>query len=471
MRITCHLNKNEVISLATALAASAQMWRSGSIIELPERSKRVLQNHPEYPAINHFVLPPWPSILADEIAAMLQCIDARAHLKTLVVKQQNARTIEWFTLHRRRFDRSPDPPILVTLDCAFLEPLIGSSVLETLDCALLDAGKPEFADVFSRLIPDNQDNARTQPICIVFPRSWCKHDDHGCLVDVDGEDVFEVTPMLDRWWVGDEVFKTFIRQYARHKSAYVEQCFDCGEMKEIGQRQACYACFRVFGIGCEGEGGTCSFACADCGCIICRTCLNQGVGNTCNICEETYCSHCRSDAQYQACSDCSQKKCQDCCDDPNCLPVAEYDLLCRDDHMESCADCDRLLCQGCHHDSYYCAVCCSIYCQTCRFGWNQDMTTCDHCLRWSCYQCITKQCSQCCTVLCQDCSEERMVTSHDAITYCDNCTQLQSCAVCTCPCVPSDGANNGDVDTRCLDCMSAGMEVVSEESLDNGMNT
>ena len=308
MRITCHLNKNEVISLATALAASAQMWRSGSIIELPERSKRVLQNHPEYPAINHFVLPPWPSILADEIAAMLQCIDARAHLKTLVVKQQNARTIEWFTLHRRRFDRFPDPPISVTLDCAFLEPLIGSSVLETLDCALLDAGKPEFADVFSRLIPDNQDNARTQPICIVFPRSWCKHDDHGCLVDVDGEDVFEVTPMLDRWWVGDEVFKTFIRQYARHKSAYVEQCFDCGEMKEIGQRQACYACFRVFGIGCEGEGGTCSFACADCGCIICRTCLNLGVGNTCNICEETYCSHCRSDAQYQACSDCPQKK-------------------------------------------------------------------------------------------------------------------------------------------------------------------
>ena len=119
---------------------------------------------------------------------------------------------------------------------------------------------------------------------------------------------FDVTPMLDRWWVGDEVFKTFIRQYARHKSAYVEQCFDCGEMKEIGQRQACYACFRVFGIGCEGEGGTCSFACADCGCIICRTCLNLGVGNTCNICEETYCSHCRSDAQYQACSDCPQKK-------------------------------------------------------------------------------------------------------------------------------------------------------------------
>ena len=72
VRITCHPNKNEVISLTTALPASAQKWQSGSIIELPERSKRVLENHPEYPAIDHFVLSPWPSILADKIAAMLQ---------------------------------------------------------------------------------------------------------------------------------------------------------------------------------------------------------------------------------------------------------------------------------------------------------------------------------------------------------------------------------------------------------------
>ena len=87
MRITCHLNKNEAISLATVLAASTQNWRLESIIELPERSKHVLQNYPEYPAIDHFVLPPWPSILADEIVAMLQCINPRIHLKTLVAKQ------------------------------------------------------------------------------------------------------------------------------------------------------------------------------------------------------------------------------------------------------------------------------------------------------------------------------------------------------------------------------------------------
>ena len=297
MQITCHLNKNETISLATALAASTQNWRLGSIIELPERSKHVLQNHPEYPAIDHFVLPPWPSILADDIAAMLQCINARVHLKTLVVKQQNDRTRGWTIVHRRGLDRIPDTPKLVTLDCAFLEPLIGSSALETLDCALLDTGKPELVGMFSRLITTNQDNARTQPICIVFPRSWCKHDvDCGELVDAGNEDVFDVTPMLDRWWVGDKVFKTFVKQYARHKSSHVEQCFDCCKIKEIGHRQACYACFRVFGIGCEGEVGTCSFKCVDCGCIILVTCLNLGVGNTCDLCHETHCSHCRSNA-------------------------------------------------------------------------------------------------------------------------------------------------------------------------------
>ena len=71
----------------------------------------------------------------------------------------------------------------------------------------------------------------------------------------------------------------------------------------------------------------------------------------------------------------------------------------------------------------------------------------------------------------QDCVEERMVTSQDSITYCDNCTQLQSCAVCTCPYIPSDGADNVSVDTMCLDCTSTGMEVVSKESLDNGTET
>ena len=81
----------------------------------------------------------------------------------------------------------------------------------------------------------------------------------------------------------------------------------------------------------------------------------------------------------------------------------------------------------------------------------------------------------------EDCAEERLVTSndgdsydsvtsndgdsYDSITYCDRCTQLQSCAVCTSPYFPGDGA------TMCLACMSTGMEVASEDSLDNGMDT
>ena len=470
-QIARHLNKNEMISLATAMAASTHNWRSGSIIELPNRSKHVLLNHPEYPAIKHFEIPPWPSILAGDIAAMLQCINARVHLKTLVVKHQNDSTMRWTMLHMRGLDRTPDPPQLVTLDCAFLEPLIGSSALETLDCALLDTGKPELVDMFSRLITTNQDNARTQPICIVFPRSWCKHDvDYG-EIDAGDVDDFDVTPMLDMWWVGNEVFETFVRQYARHKSSYVERCFECGEIMEIGERRACYSCFRVFGIGCEGFLGTCSFKCVGCDCIICLICLDLGVGNTCDLCHETYCSHCRSDAEYQVCSDaeCSQKQCQDCCD-PNCHPDADYDLsdeMSNVGYMVSCADCDRQLCEGCDNNSFYCAVCGSTYCETCQLGWNTDTTPCDRCSRRSCYQCITKECSGCDTVLCQDCSEERMVTSHDSITYCDNCTQFQSCAVCTCPYIPGDEADDGGLDTMCLDCMRTGMEVVSEESIDN----
>ena len=142
--------------------------------------------------------------------------------------------------------------------------------------------------------------------------------------------------------------------------------------------------------------------------------------------------------------------------------------------MKSCADCDRQLCEVCDDTSFYCTVCSSTYCVNCYQDWIEApkyLTRCDGCPRQSCPQCITKKCSQCCTVLCQDCAEERMVTSHDSITYCDNCTQLQSCAACTCPYIPSDGADNGGVDTMCLDCMSTGMEVVSEESLDNGMDT
>ena len=77
-----NLTKIERMFLATALTASTQTWRKKEwTVELCPMSKAVL----EMDQLTEFKLPLWTQVLTDDIAAVLGCINAGTHLKTLSV--------------------------------------------------------------------------------------------------------------------------------------------------------------------------------------------------------------------------------------------------------------------------------------------------------------------------------------------------------------------------------------------------
>ena len=124
-----YLTKIERIFLATALTASTQTWQKKEwTVELCPMSKAVL----EMDQLTDFKLPPWPQVLADDIAAALGCINARTHLKTLSVP------------HLDRTLTVPHLEVKLNIDAHFLQPLVGSSVLETLDCEQVMTNKKEI---------------------------------------------------------------------------------------------------------------------------------------------------------------------------------------------------------------------------------------------------------------------------------------------------------------------------------------
>ena len=124
-----YLTKIERIFLAMALTASTQTWgKKEWTVELCSMSKAVLGMD----QLTEFELPPWPQVLEDDTAAALGCIKARKHLKTLSVP------------HLDRTLTVPHLEVKLNIDAHFLQPLVGSSVLETLDCRHLMTKKKEF---------------------------------------------------------------------------------------------------------------------------------------------------------------------------------------------------------------------------------------------------------------------------------------------------------------------------------------